>query len=55
MKKDAKELTEQFKAILDKFGTAYADIEQQVNTALAAQDARIAELEERITALEERV
>lgn len=54
MKKDAKELTEQFKAILEKFGTAYADIEQQINIALAARDARLAELEERITAMETR-
>ncbi len=55
MKKDAKELTKQFKAILEKFGTAYADIEQQINTALAARDERIQTLEDRIAALEERV
>jgi polyhydroxyalkanoate synthesis regulator phasin len=52
MEKDAKELTEQFKAILEKFGTVYKDIEQQINTEFAARDERIQTLEERIAALE---
>lgn len=54
MKKDAKELSEQFKAILEKFGTAYKDIEQQINTEFAARDERIQALEDRIAALEGR-
>jgi uridine kinase len=52
MKKDAKELSEQFKAVLEKLQTVYADLEQQINTELAARDARLQELEARITALE---
>lgn len=52
--KDAKQLTEQFKAILEKFQAAYADLERQINEEFAARDARLADLEERITALEAR-
>lgn len=52
MKADAKQLTEKLQAILGKFQTAYADIERQINEEFAARDARLADLEDRIKALE---
>jgi hypothetical protein len=50
--KDAKKVAEQFKEILEKFRTVYIELQEQINAGFAARDARIAELEERITALE---
>ena len=44
-----KETSQKLSTLLDK------DIEEQMNTELAARDARLQELEARITALEERV
>lgn len=35
---DAKQLTEQFQAVLLKLQTAVAEIEEQINIALAARD-----------------
>jgi BMFP domain-containing protein YqiC len=49
---DAKQLTEQFQAVLLKLQTAVAEIEEQINIALAARDERIQALEDRIAALE---
>ena len=54
MKNGANELTGQFKAVILKFQTAYEDIARQINAGFAARDARIAGLEERVKALEER-
>lgn len=52
MKPDAKQISEKLTALLKKLQAGYQDLETQLNTALAARDARIAELEERIKALE---
>jgi len=49
--KDAKKVAEQFKEILEKFRTVYIELQEQINAGFAARDARIAELEERITTL----
>jgi len=50
-----KEITQKLSALLEKLQAGYKDIEEQMNTELAARDARLQELEARITALEERV
>lgn len=52
--KTGKEITQKLSALLEKLQAGYRDIEQQMNTEFTARDARIAELEERITALETR-
>ena len=54
MRYDAKQLTEQFQAILLNLKTAVAEIQEQINAALEIRDERIAALEDRIAALEER-
>jgi polyhydroxyalkanoate synthesis regulator phasin len=50
--KTGKEITQKLSALLEKLQAGYRNIEQQMNTEFTARDARIAELEERITALE---
>jgi polyhydroxyalkanoate synthesis regulator phasin len=55
MKSDAKQLTEQFKTILEKLQAGYKDIERQINTGFDVRDTWLREQEMRIKALEERV
>lgn len=54
MKPDAKQLIERFNVLIAQMQAAVSDIEQQVNTALAARDARLQALEDRIKTLEQR-
>lgn len=55
MKSDAKQLTEQFKTILEKLQAGYKDIERQINTGFDVRDTWLREQEMRIKVLEERV
>ena len=50
-----KEISQKLSTLLEKLQAVYKDIEEQMNTELAARDARLQELAARITALEERV
>lgn len=50
-----KEISQKLSTLLEKLQAGYKNIEEQMNTELAARDARLQELAARITALEERV